>query len=324
MTEAPSDTCDYQRFAEMLIHLTPQGASVPYNVCYDKDGHVWVASKGGLFKFDTKTKRVLHKRKNPFPKTMAAFCQVIYHEDTIIYTSAECKDRQTAMFFLGLDGEEKHMSIIDGLLLSMVVNSRGDIYIAKQPTGDKSTIYTTSVDAPLGWDEVISISGSFYDTLGLVDDDTLLAAVVELPKNMFSKQSLRLISVPEGEEARETKCFSEAGKEAGQIFFPRSIKRHNDHMIIMDKSGRFLRYTPEGAYVDTVCVIDAYLANGFTMMPINGVEDEGKARALTAMSGIVRDPSNLAICDDWLEVVTLDGGSWKEQNKKKEATTATA
>ncbi|KAF8357798.1 hypothetical protein PRIPAC_92793 [Pristionchus pacificus] len=314
MTEAPSDTCDYQRFEEMLIHLTPQGASVPYNVCYDKDGHVWVASKGGLFKFDVKTKRVLHKRKNPFPKTMAAFCQVIYHDDTIIYTSAECKDGQTAMFFLALDGTEKHMSIIDGLLLSMVVNSRGDIYIAKQPTSEKSTIYTTSMDAPLGWDEVISITGEFYDTLGLVDDDTLLASTVALPKNMFSKQSLRLISLgDEGDEAKETKVFSEAGKEPGKIFFPRSIKRHGDHMIIMDKSGRFLRFTPEGEYVDTVCEIDAYLANGFTMIPAeNGMEDDGM-RALTAMSGIVRDPSNLAICDDWLEVVPLDGKSWKEK-----------
>ncbi|GMR41443.1 hypothetical protein PMAYCL1PPCAC_11638 [Pristionchus mayeri] len=317
MTEAPSDTCDYQRFAEMLVHLTPQGASVPYTVCYDKNGHIWVASKGGLFKFDAKTKRVLYKRKNPFPKTMAAFCQVIYHDDTIIYTMAECKDRQTAMFFLGLDGEEKHMSIIDGLLLSMVVNSRGDIYIAKQPTSEKSTIYTTSMDAPLGWDEVISITGQFYDTLGLVDEDTLLVSTVQLPKNMFSKQSLRLISLAEDGEARETKVFSEAGKEPGQIFFPRSIQRHKEHMIIMDKSGRFLRFTPEGEYVDTVCEIDAYLANGFTMIPSEGVEGEGKRmQALTAMSGIVRDPSNMAICDDWLEVVPLDGKSWKEKKQE--------
>ncbi|GMT17125.1 hypothetical protein PFISCL1PPCAC_8422 [Pristionchus fissidentatus] len=319
MTEPASDTCDYQRFAEMLIHLTPQGASVPYNVCYDKDGHIWVAAKGGLFKFDAKTKRVLHKRKNPFPKTMAAFCQVIYHEDTIIYTCAECKDGQTAFFLLELDGTEKHMSIIDGLLLSMVVNSRGDIYITKQPTSENSTIYTTSVDAPLGWDEVISIKGEFYDTLGLVDDDTLLASTVQLPKNMFSKQTLRLISVAEGEDAVEKRVFSEAGKEPGKVFFPRSIKRHDDHMIIMDKSGRFQRFTPEGEYVDTVSEIDAYLANGFTLIPSeNGVEET--PRALTAMSGIVRDPTNLAICDDWLEIVPLDGKSWKE--KKAAAATA--
>lgn len=32
-----------------------------------------------------------------------------------------------------------------------------------------------------------SSSGEFYDTLGLVDDDTLLASTVALPKNMFSK-----------------------------------------------------------------------------------------------------------------------------------------
>lgn len=39
-----------------------------------------------------------------------------------------------------------------------------------------------------------------------------------------------------------------------------------------------------------VCEIDAYLANGFTMIPAeNGMEDDGM-RALTAMSGIVRDP----------------------------------
>ena len=42
MVEPASDTSDHQRFDEMFLHLTPRGATVPYNVCFDPNGDIWV------------------------------------------------------------------------------------------------------------------------------------------------------------------------------------------------------------------------------------------------------------------------------------------
>ena len=83
MTEAPSKTSNHQRLNEMMCHLTPKGAIIPYNLCFDPSGCIWVASKGGLFKLDSEGKQVLFEKKNNFPKKMAAYCQVVCHNEKV-------------------------------------------------------------------------------------------------------------------------------------------------------------------------------------------------------------------------------------------------
>ncbi|VDK25683.1 unnamed protein product, partial [Anisakis simplex] len=78
MTENLSNTSNHQRLDEMFIHLTPKGATVPYSLCVDSERNVWVASKGGLFKFDSTGKNLLFERRNPFPKKISPYCQVLY------------------------------------------------------------------------------------------------------------------------------------------------------------------------------------------------------------------------------------------------------
>lgn len=83
MTEAPSNTSNHQRLDEMLIHLTPAGAVIPYSACYDSNGHLWVATKGGIFKFGSKGEPPLFERKNAFPKKIAPYCQVLAFKDKV-------------------------------------------------------------------------------------------------------------------------------------------------------------------------------------------------------------------------------------------------
>ncbi|PIO68398.1 hypothetical protein TELCIR_09818 [Teladorsagia circumcincta] len=182
MVEQKSDTSDMQRFDEMWLHLTPRGATVPYNLCYDSEGNVWVrapietplgweevvessddafytlcalddntvvaamstrpvATKGGLFKFDGNKRTTIWERKNLFPKKMAPFPQVAFHNGTIVYTCAEDKDRTTELRFFTMSGEMTHEQFIDGLLVSLAIADNGDMYISKQPTGSSSFIY---------------------------------------------------------------------------------------------------------------------------------------------------------------------------------------
>ncbi|CAB3403533.1 unnamed protein product [Caenorhabditis bovis] len=308
MTEAPSDTSDEQRFDEMFIHLTPRGATVPYNVCYDPQDNIWVATKGGLFKFHGKTRKTMWERKNVFPKKMAPFPQVICHKNQIIYTCGEHSDKTTEFRIFTLDGELKHESFIDGLLVSMTISDEGEMYITKQPTSSKSTIYRTSLDAPIGWDEVITNeSGEGFYAVCSIDEDTLVAAMAQMPLHPFSKQRLVYIDIPSG---KIKKSVSSAGRNDGEIFFPRNILRHGDGIVLMDKSGRFLEFDAAGNFVKTRAQIDAFLGNGFC------IKDE---RALIALSGVVMDQDRRTICDDWLEFIDLDGSTWKAQREAKKA-----
>lgn len=102
MAEKPSNTANHQRLKEMMCHLTPQKAIVPYNVCFgkpiafhnfllfilhnfiDSEGHLWVASKGGLFKFDSTGTKLLFDLKNDFPRKMAPYAQVLPFNSKVI------------------------------------------------------------------------------------------------------------------------------------------------------------------------------------------------------------------------------------------------
>lgn len=84
--------------------------------------------------------------------------------------------------------------------------------------------------------------------------------------------------------------------------------RHGDDFVVMDKSGRFLRFNSTGDFVDLLAEIDAYLANGFC------IKDNA---ALMALSGVVLDHERRTICDDWLEWIELDGSSWRKQREEK-------
>ncbi|EYC43349.1 hypothetical protein Y032_0496g2476 [Ancylostoma ceylanicum] len=188
MVEPKSDTSDLQRFDEMWLHLTPRGATVPYNVCHDSEGNVWVATKGGLFKFDGNRRTTIWERKNMFPKKMAPFPQVVFHNGTIVYTCAEDKDRTTELRFFTLSGEMTHEQFIDGLLISLTIADNGDMYISKQPDGSNSVIYRASMETPLAWEEVVESSGDAFYTLCALDNKTLVAAMSTRPVNMYSNR----------------------------------------------------------------------------------------------------------------------------------------
>lgn len=115
------------------------------------------------------------------------------------------------------------------------------------------------------------------------------------------RQAIRLIDANTGKEKHSFSC---AGKEEGQVYFPRciqrypqifesySIFRYKDDILVMDKTGKvrlgqktecpfkFQRFDINGKLLEISARIDAYLANGFTIM-----DDE----ALIACSGIVLD-----------------------------------
>ncbi|KIH46606.1 hypothetical protein ANCDUO_23340 [Ancylostoma duodenale] len=298
MVEPKSDTSDLQRFDEMWLHLTPRGATVPYNV----------ATKGGLFKFDGNRRTTIWERKNMFPKKMAPFPQVVFHNGTngtIVYTCAEDKDRTTELRFFTLSGEMTHEQFIDGLLISLTIADNGDMYISKQPDGPNSVIYRASMETPLAWEEVVESSGDAFYTLCALDNKTLVAAMSTRPMNMYSKQRMVLIDTKAG---RIKSSFSKEGKQGSDIFFPRAIRKYGEDIVVMDKSGRFMCFSAKGEYKGLLAEIDAYLANGFC------IKDNA---ALMALSGVVLDQENRTICDDWLEWINFDGSSWRKQREEK-------
>jgi hypothetical protein len=222
MTEAPSKTSNHQRLSEMLSHLTPKGAVIPYTLCFDAAQNIWVSSKGGLFKMDKTGEKVLHERKNPFPKKISAYCQVVAYDNKIVYVIAE--DKSTEFRILDLDGNIEHEQFLDGRIQSLAINSDGDIFITKQPNvGDEeSIIYKSSMDCPLAWEELCSAYDYSFQALCAVDGSTLAVATVSFPVNMYSKQTIKWIDAKTG---KIMGSFGSTGKEEGQIFYPRSIQR---------------------------------------------------------------------------------------------------
>lgn len=63
--------------------LQPKGAVIPYTVCFDAAQNIWVGSKGGLFKLDKTGEKVLFERRNPFPKKIGAYTQVVPFENKV-------------------------------------------------------------------------------------------------------------------------------------------------------------------------------------------------------------------------------------------------
>uniref|UniRef100_A0A915BP44 Uncharacterized protein n=1 Tax=Parascaris univalens TaxID=6257 RepID=A0A915BP44_PARUN len=298
MTEKPSNTSNHQRLDEMFIHLSPRGATIPYSLCIDGDNNVWVASKGGLFKFDTDGKNVLFERRNPFPKKISPYCQVLHYDRKVIYAYAEEEAAMTELRIFNLDGEMFHEQFIDGKLFSLAISENGDMYMTKQPFGDDSVIYKTNIDCPLGWDEVLSEDEYVFQAVCPVDPNTIVVSTCSVPLNMYSKQSLRIVDVA---KHSVTKSFSTKGQNDGEIYFPRSIQRYGDDIVVLDKSGRLQRFSMDGRFLDVVAQIDAYLGNGFII--------EGE-QAVIACSGIVLNRAQETICDDWLEKINLDGSRW--------------
>ncbi|CAD6188579.1 unnamed protein product [Caenorhabditis auriculariae] len=288
MTQPASDTSDLQRFDQMFVHLTPRGASIPYNVCYDHDGHIWVASKGGLFKIHGTKKTMMWERKNIFSKKMSPFPQVCLHKDTIVYTCAEHAENVTELRMFTLDGELKHESFIDGIVISLTISEDGEMYITKQPTSSKTSIYKCSFDAPIGWEELLTSDEYAFFSPSAASTKT--------------RSSPPCLSIP-------SRCIQNKRCE-GDIFFPRTIRKYEDGILLMDKAGRFLKFDLEGNFQGLLAEIDAYLGNGFCVK-------DGKA--LMALSGIVYNSEGQTLCDDWLEFIALDGSSWKQQRKSEAA-----
>uniref|UniRef100_A0A0K0EM03 EIF2A domain-containing protein n=1 Tax=Strongyloides stercoralis TaxID=6248 RepID=A0A0K0EM03_STRER len=303
MAEKPSDTSDNQRLKQMFCHLTPKKAVVPYTMAFDDEKNIWIASKGGLFKLSPDGKKILWSKENAFPKKMSAYTQVVFHDSRIYHIQNEDKTGLSEFKIYSTTGEELHDSFIDGRVQSLVINSENQMFMTKQAeTGqDEFFIYTTTIDKPTKWDELVVLDEKAFQTLCLYDDNTLVVATVSIPINMYSKEWLRFVDI---KGKKLSPPFSTHGKNEGQIYFPRAIKRYEDDIIVLDKTGKFQRFDRQGKYLETSATIDAFLGNGFEI-----VGDE----AWIICSGIVYDESQETICDDWLEKITLDGSSWKSE-----------
>lgn len=300
MAEPPSNTANHQRLKEMMVHLTPKEAVIPYTLCTDCEENIWVASKGGLFKLDRTGQTILFERKNPFPKKMAPYTQVLYTAGRVVYVMTEDKAALTEFRILDLDGDIKHEQFIDGKIQSLAINTNGDIFMTKQPVAgaDESIIYKSSMDCPLDWEELSSAYDYCFQALCCFDENTLFVATSTMPVNMYSKQTIKRIDSRTG---KIHSSFTAGGKDDGQIYFPRCIQRYEDDLLVLDKTGRFQRFQPSGSFLGVSARIDAYLGNGFI---VRGDE------AIVVCSGIVLDKSSQTICDDWIEAVKLNGSSW--------------
>ncbi|VDN54474.1 unnamed protein product, partial [Dracunculus medinensis] len=266
-----------------------------FSLCIDDESNIWVAAKGGLFKFDRDGKKVLFERKNPFPKKISPYCQVLYCRGKIIFAFADDKAALTELRILNLSGEILSEQFIDGKVQSLTISNNGKFFITKQLQGEDSIIYMSHIDRPINWEEMISEDEFVFQAICAVDSNTLLAATCTIPVNMYSNKQ------------KIIKTFCESGKENGQIYFPRSIQRYKDGVLVLDKTGRIQRFNLDGKFISISAQIDAYLGNGFI------VEED---QAIIACSGIVLDKDNKTICDDWLEKIKLDGSKWTPADLK--------
>ncbi|KAL7073351.1 hypothetical protein ACQ4LE_007198 [Meloidogyne hapla] len=313
MPENPSKTSNHQRIKEMMCHLTPEKAVIPYNVCFDDSNNLWVASKGGLFKFDSSTKKLLFSMKNDFPKKIAAYPQILVYKTKLIYVTG---DPELIQFrILDQLGNVEHESFIEGKVQSLAITKQGDLFMTKQMKSanseqiqndsDESIIWRSHMDFPAAWDEFASSFDECFQCLCLLDDETLAVSVASIPVNIYSKQSIKLLNIKTGQFIG--KPFSTCGKEKGQIFFPRCMRscNQNNFLLIMDKTGRFQKFNKNGDFIEISAKIDDYIGNGFTLK-----NDEEEA--VIACSGIVLDEKGESICDDWIESIKLDGSRWTE------------
>uniref|UniRef100_A0A914VRS3 SMP-30/Gluconolactonase/LRE-like region domain-containing protein n=1 Tax=Plectus sambesii TaxID=2011161 RepID=A0A914VRS3_9BILA len=277
----------------MFIHLTPHAAVVPYGICTDDDGNIWVAAKGGLFKIDKHGNGILLSKKHDFPRKMGPFCTVICVQSKILYIFTEDKDRQTQFKILNFDGSEEHSQFIDGRVQSMTAAKNGRIFLTMKPDEGQSEILSAHIDNPLDWEPVISSDQIAFTGLCAIDDGHLVAATSAMPVNMYSKQTLCLIDV---EKQSISKHFSSRGRESGEVYFPREIHLYQGDIIVLDKTGRIQRFTIDGELVGIFGKIDDYTGNGFCIRE-NDV--------IITCSGIVAGQDGQAECDDWLEKMVL-------------------
>uniref|UniRef100_A0AC35TTT6 WD40 repeat domain-containing protein n=1 Tax=Rhabditophanes sp. KR3021 TaxID=114890 RepID=A0AC35TTT6_9BILA len=304
MAEKPSDTSDDQRLDKMFCHLTPHKAVVPYSIAFDEDKCLYVASKGGLFKVEKGGKEIMWSFPNEYPKKMSAYAQVSFHANKIFHIQNEDKTGLSEFKIYSLAGDLLHDSFIDGRVMSLAINGRGEMFMTKQAEEgqDEFFIFTTTVDKPTGWDELVVLDEKPFQALALYDDDTIIVATVTLPINMYSKESLRWVDI---KNKKLSAGFSSHGKEKGEIYFPRAIRRIGEDVLVLDKTGRFQTFDRNGKYIELKAEVDAYLANGFEL-----IEDN---QALVVCSGIVYDENKETVCDDWLEKITLNGSTWKSE-----------
>ncbi|KAI3422118.1 hypothetical protein GPALN_012651 [Globodera pallida] len=298
MPENPSKTSNHQRLKEMMCHLTPHGATVPYNVCFDAEHSLWVASKGGLFKFNASSD-IVFNLKNDFPRKMAPYAQVVHFNSKIIYMYGEDKSDLTEFKVLSLDGTVEHQHFIDGKVQSLAVSQNGELFMTKQQTSDnESFIWRSHIDHPVAWEVFCSTFDECFQALCVFGDDILAVAVVSSPVNLYSKQCIKWVNTKDG---RVCGSFSCSGKDNGQVFFPRCLRGCGDSLLILDKTGRIQKFTSDGSFVEVSAKIDDYLGNGFTVRA-----DE----AIIACSGVVKDEEGRTVCDDWVESIRLDGSRW--------------
>lgn len=299
-TESVPKTSNHQRLNEMMCHLTPHEATVPYTICFDVDDNLWAATKGGLFKFSKGNFKLLFQQKNPFPKKIGPYTQVHHYKSKIIFVQTDDKAALSEYRLLDLNGNVLHEYFIDGKINCLTINESGELFMTKQrlKEEEESIIFKSSIDSPVAWDELSSTFDFSFQSLCAYDKRTLAVSVIFFPSNIYSKQSIKWVDSDSGDVLS---TFSSSGKGNGCIYFPRCMQKYEDGVLILDKTGRFQKFDRSGKNSEVMAQIDSYIGNGFV---VKGNE------AIIACSGIVLTKEGKTICDDWIESIKLDGSKW--------------